>query len=241
MLRQAEWLTRQQQEQLRKKSRIDQVTTEDQDDGASIVMTAVENISEAAVEMDEAGALAAANTDPSGNGSDTNLTPSSPDLSKYVFRTWHHLVSLSTKEKREDLVAYASSAVASAKPLTGFVLAGKPGLVVLEYPLPEETSDDGARTEAIKAARIAIDAYWSSIKSRSWADIPAVQKKVTETHREEYVQRAFFDMREMTGAEELGGKEAMRGGWRNDMSKVEQWLKTKGIGGRMRDVLGADW
>lgn len=243
-LRRAEWLTRQNQDELRQRARLDEIASEEED-GASIVMTAVENLSEAAVEMDESGAFAQEGNAESNAGAGTFSPPSSAEsLSPLVFRTWHHLVSLSTKEKRQDLVSYAMATTQGTppQPLTGFVLAGKPGLVVLEYPLPcDDDGDAAARATAIRDATSTIDSYWSSIKSRSWADIPAGHKKVTETHREEYVPRAFYDMREMTGAEEIGGKEAMRGGWRNDMSKVEQWLKTKGIGGRLRDVLGADW
>ncbi|CAO1616087.1 unnamed protein product [Sympodiomycopsis kandeliae] len=243
-LRQAEWLTRTNQEELRRRSNLQQLASQDDEDGGSIIMTAVENVSEAAIEMQEAGDI----DSPSEklDLAEASRSASSTALSPQVLRTWHHLISLSTKEKRDDLVSYAQSTLqkieegGQTQPLTGFVLAGKPGLVVLECPLPgAESAAD--RAQAIRAATNVIDGYWSSIKSRSWADIPAVHKKVTETHREEYADRAFQDMKEITGSDEIGGKEAMRGGWRNDMSKVEQWLKIKGIGGRMGDVFGAEW
>lgn len=260
-LRQADWLTRSQQDDLRAKAGLitsgsdgqtssgTAGTDAEEEDGATIVMNAVEALSEAAIEMEERGELTSAASDNTAtDGSATASSSSTTTLSKYVLRAWNHLPSLSTKEKRDDLVSYATSTLHTVQgndrqPLTGFVLAGKPGLVVLECPLPEEAAaDPKQRQAALLSATRTLDSYWSSIKSRSWADIPGAHKKVSETHREEYVERAWQDMREMTGAEEIGGKEAMRGGWRNDLGRVEQWLREgKGVGGRLRDVLGADW
>ncbi|CAO1619683.1 unnamed protein product [Parajaminaea phylloscopi] len=243
-LRHADWLSRQQQEELRRQAKLDSTPTLSEDDGATLIMDAVEALSEAAALVqaasgDDQEVSAAA-------GSSTG--PDTQTFSSLVLRTWNHLPSLSTKEKREDLCSYAQAAQSitaeglfADKSLTGFVLAGKPGLVVLECPLPAEPSDPAARAKLLLSATQTIDAYWSDIKSRSWADIPSGHKKVSETLREEFVQRAFTDMAEITGSSEIGGKEAMRGGWRNDMSRVEGWLKTKGIGGRLRDVLGAEW
>ncbi|KAH8825231.1 DUF1115 domain protein [Flagelloscypha sp. PMI_526] len=138
-----------------------------------------------------------------------------------IIRTWFLLPSLSTKSKRQDLVTYAQSFE-----MTGIILAGKPGLVILEHP-----------------SATSFDSYWSNIKSTSWADIPSSHKKVSERLREDAVHRAFEDMREMTRDKELGGQEALVGakGNRNDMGGLEAWLEKKGLGGRMQKVLGADW
>lgn len=70
-------------------------------------------------------------------------------------RVWFWFPSLSTREKRRDLVEYAAT-----YRLTGFVLAGKPGLLCLE---------GGGK---------AVDRYMAAIKSESWGDIPSYQKKV---------------------------------------------------------------
>jgi hypothetical protein len=64
--------------------------------------------------------------------------------------------SLSTPSKRRDLVTYASR-----YDLTGFVLAGKPGLLCLE------------------GRGRAFERYMSDIKNESWGDIPSYQKKVS--------------------------------------------------------------
>lgn len=50
-------------------------------------------------------------------------------------------------------------------------------------------------------------------------------------------------MREMTGAEEIGGQKAIKGerNNRNDLSLVEKWLQGLGLGGKLEGVLGADW
>jgi hypothetical protein len=70
-------------------------------------------------------------------------------------RVWLWLPGLETREKRRDLVEYAP-----AYGLTGFVLAGKPGLICLE---------GGGK---------AADRYMADIKSTSWGDVPSFQKKV---------------------------------------------------------------
>jgi hypothetical protein len=72
-------------------------------------------------------------------------------------RVWFWFPSLSTREKRKDLVTYAQS-----YRLNGFVLAGKPALLCVE---------GGGR---------AVDRYMADIKSVSWGDIPSFQKKVSE-------------------------------------------------------------
>lgn len=61
------------------------------------------------------------------------------------FRVWLTLTSLSTREKRDDMVNWAPDFN-----LTGFVLAGKPALLVLE------------------GTTRSVDAFMSDIKARSW-------------------------------------------------------------------------
>lgn len=210
----------------------------EQEDAPSVVLETVERISEAAAKVFAEEDEAEGTTPQAQNGralpSSTNAKPSIE--ATHVYRSWSCLPSLSTKEKREDLVEYARR---SEPPLTGFVLAGKPALVVLEYPL----SSSVAQEEEKAAARTAISSYWSSVKRDSWADIQSSHKKVSETLVEECVSRVWSTMEEMTGREEVGGKEALRGTYkhRNDFRKVEAWLKEKGVEGRLKEALGADW
>lgn len=71
-------------------------------------------------------------------------------------RVWFWFPSLSTREKRKDLVNFAAT-----YRLHGFVLSGKPALLCVE---------GGGR---------AVDRYMADIKSVSWGDIPSFQKKVS--------------------------------------------------------------
>ncbi|KAJ5872786.1 uncharacterized protein N7529_005139 [Penicillium soppii] len=121
-----------------------------------------------------------------------------------IARVWFYFPSLSTRKKRDDMVN-----LAPAYGLTGFVLAGKPGVLCLEG-----TSSD-------------VDSYMSFIKTHSWGDIPSHQKKVSERFREtEDVQRVFSGMEEITDSlGERGGQRANRG----DMQALEAWLGNKGL------------
>ncbi|KAJ5084039.1 hypothetical protein NUU61_008618 [Penicillium alfredii] len=121
-----------------------------------------------------------------------------------VVRVWFYFPSLSTRKKRDDMVN-----LAPGYSLTGFVLAGKPGVLCLE----------GASSD--------IDAYMSFIKTHSWGDIPSHQKKVSERFREtEGVRRVFSGMEEITDSlGERGGQRANRG----DMQALEVWLGSKGL------------
>lgn len=95
------------------------------------------------------------------------------------WRVWFVLTSLSTREKRDDMVgagrrtliisfelrtrAKSTCSQVNWAPeynLTGFVLAGKPALLVLEGTVKN------------------INTYMNEIKAKSWADIPSFQKKV---------------------------------------------------------------
>jgi hypothetical protein len=121
-----------------------------------------------------------------------------------IARVWFYFPSLSTRKKRDDMVN-----LAPAYSLTGFVLAGKPGVLCLEG-----TSSD-------------VDSYMSFIKTNSWGDIPSHQKKVSERFREtEGVQRVFSGMEEITDSlGERGGQRANRG----DMQALEAWLRSKDL------------
>lgn len=121
-----------------------------------------------------------------------------------LVRVWFYFPSLSTRKKRDDMVN-----LAPRYSLTGFVLAGKPGVLCLEGLSPD------------------IDAYMSYIKTHSWGDIPSHQKKVSERFREtEGVERVFPGMEEITDSlGERGGQRANRG----DMQALEAWLGSRGL------------
>lgn len=125
----------------------------DGDTPNDLVMAAIEAVrSSARTLADEEAAAATSAAD--GDDSAAPVPPPSPGPPE---RVWFWFPSLSTKEKRRDLVEYAA-----AYHLTGFVLAGKPGLLCLE---------GGGRE---------VDRYMAAIKSESWGDIPSYQKKVSE-------------------------------------------------------------
>jgi hypothetical protein len=136
-----------------------------------------------------------------------------------VIRVWYYFPSLSTREKRDDLVNHAPG-----YDLTGFVLAGKPGVLCLE------------------GTSINIDKYMNFIKTNSWGDIPSHQKKVSERYREqgslkdggENILRVFGGMQEITNdLGDRGGKRANRG----DMKALELWLQEKGLGDAFGKVI----
>lgn len=130
-----------------------------------------------------------------------------------LMRVWFYFPSLSTREKRKDLVSYAA-----AYDLTGFVLAGKPGVLCLE----------GSSGH--------IDGYMNAIKNESWGDIPSHQKKVSERFREECgpAGRKFAGMSEIT--DDLGARHGTRKN-RGDMAALEAWLKKKGVGDSFSKVV----
>ncbi|RSH88095.1 uncharacterized protein EHS24_000622 [Apiotrichum porosum] len=131
-------------------------------------------------------------------------------------RVWFWFPSLSTREKRRDLVEYAAT-----YRLTGFVLAGKPGLLCLE---------GGGK---------AVDRYMAAIKSESWGDIPSYQKKlvsslpeltaqVTERLRRALLssERKFKVMSEITHLIPQHGQYNHRG----DMGEVKRLMEEWGVG-----------
>ncbi|KAJ4256204.1 hypothetical protein NW762_009282 [Fusarium torreyae] len=129
-----------------------------------------------------------------------------------IVRVWFYFPSISTRAKRDDLVNYAPT-----YGLTGFLLAGKPGILCLE----------GGST--------AVDDFMKFIKTESWGDIPAHHKKVSERYREEAtdLKRAFSDMQEITDMIEKRGARGNRG----DMKALEAWLVECGLGEAFSKIL----
>ncbi|GAA5952336.1 hypothetical protein JCM3765_001946 [Sporobolomyces pararoseus] len=142
------------------------------------------------------------------------------------FRVWLWFPSLSTREKRDDIVNWASD-----YDLTGFVLAGKPAVMCLE----------GTENN--------IQDYMADIKSNSWADIPSFQKKVSERYRQPLLHssastatlssndpscRIFSTMSEITKLIPQSGQRGNRG----DMAEVRDYLEKKGLGEAFGAVIG---
>ncbi|RYP16086.1 hypothetical protein DL765_005344 [Monosporascus sp. GIB2] len=132
-----------------------------------------------------------------------------------LVRAWFYFPSISTRAKRDDLVRHAP-----AHGLTGFLLAGKPGVLCLE----------GAPRD--------VDAYMRFIRTESWGDIPPQHKKVSERYREPLraagAGRAFADMQEITDV--LGARRGERAN-RGDMKALEAWLGERGLGEAFAKVL----
>ena len=149
------------------------------------------------------------------NGNNAHPAPSGQGGAEPPVRVWFHFPSISTRAKRDDLVSYAPM-----YGLTGFLLAGKPGVLCVE----------GSPSR--------VDAYMRFIRTESWGDIPAHHKKVSERYRETIAStspagdvgdgRAFPDMREIT--DELAATRRGERGNRNDMKVLEAWLVERGLG-----------
>lgn len=118
-------------------------------------------------------------------------------------RIWLYLISLSTRSKRNDMVTWAP-----AHNLTGFVMAGKPGVLCLE----------GTQTDYTR--------YLSLIKSESWADVPSYQKKISVVLEEDIETRLFENMIEITDLFTMGGVRHNR----PEMSQVKGWFEKNGVG-----------
>ncbi|EMD92393.1 hypothetical protein COCC4DRAFT_130504 [Bipolaris maydis ATCC 48331] len=147
------------------------------------------------------------------SSSSSSPSPSpSPQSCSPLVRAWFLFPSISTRSKRLDLTTHAPRYA-----LTGFLFAGKPGLLCVE------------------GASANIDAYMRFIKTESWGDIPAYQKKVSERWREVGVQaRVFEGMEEITDA--VGERRGERG-MRGDMGGLEEWLVRRGVGEAFARVL----
>jgi hypothetical protein len=163
----------------------------------------IEHIQEAAAKQLEALNTTTLNSTPQA----TSSTTPAP-----LVRVWFYFPSISTRSKRDDFIIHAPSYA-----LTGFLYAGKPGLLCVE------------------GASQSIDDYMKFIKTESWGDIPAHHKKVSERYREtQDVQRVFAAMTEITDlVGERRGQRANRG----DMKAVEEWLMERGLGGAFTKVL----
>lgn len=134
-----------------------------------------------------------------------------PDTDTSTVRVWFYFPSISTRSKRDDIVHYAPS-----YGLSGFLLAGKPGVLCLE------------------GGSSAIDDFMKFIKTESWGDIPSQHKKVSERYREADATRAFGDMREVTDM--IGERRGERAN-RNDMKALEAWLNESGLGEAFAKVI----
>lgn len=80
-----------------------------------------------------------------------------PTADTSLVRVWFYFPSISTRAKRDDFINFAPT-----YGLTGFLLAGKPGILCLE------------------GGSVAIDDFMKFIKTESWGDIPAHHKKVRQ-------------------------------------------------------------
>jgi hypothetical protein len=127
-----------------------------------------------------------------------------------LVRVWFYFPSISTRSKRDDFIKFAP-----AYNLTGFLYAGKPGLLCVE------------------GSSQSIDEYMRFIKTESWGDIPAHHKKVSERYRE-VAERVFGDMTEITDT--VGERRGQRQN-RGDMKAVEEWLDERGLKDALTKVL----
>ncbi|KAI0133811.1 hypothetical protein BJ170DRAFT_176035 [Xylariales sp. AK1849] len=140
-------------------------------------------------------------------------TRSVPGDSAPIIRVWFYFPSISTRSKRDDLIIHAP-----IYGLTGFLLAGKPGILCLEG-----TSQS-------------VDDYMKFIRTESWGDIPAHHKKVSERFRqtETGLRRVFDGMQEITDT--IGDRRGERAN-RSDMKALEAFLAEKGLAEAFTKVL----
>lgn len=162
----------------------------------------IEHIKEAAVKQleDHQSALSPQVSDKTG-----------PSATEPLVRVWFYFPSISTRSKRDDFIKYAPS-----YHLTGFLYAGKPGLLCVE---------GGSQS---------IDDYMKFIKTESWGDIPAHHKKVSERYREDIKIRVFLEMMETT---DMVGERRDQRANRGDMKAMEDWLVERGLGDAFGKVL----
>ncbi|GAA5921171.1 hypothetical protein JCM3775_004125 [Rhodotorula graminis] len=152
--------------------------------------------------------------------------PARADGDEDEFRVWLWFPSLSTREKRDNIVDWAGE-----YEITGFVLAGKPAIMCLEG------------TERM------VQEFLGDIKANSWADIPSFQKKVSERYRTPLLpplppgappapdptqHRIFSDMSEITSLIARTGGRANRG----EMGDVRDFLAEKGLAEAFGAVVG---
>lgn len=187
-LHQPTWMT---------KSEVVQLTAELPEED---ILGVIEHIKEAAMQYLQGSRK----TETSNNRSEANES---------IVRAWFYFPSISTRSKRDDLVNLAPS-----YNLTGFLMAGKPGILCLE------------------GVPAAIDEFMRFIKTESWGDIPPQHKKVSERYREQApgLKPAFRDMREITDS--VGEKRGERAN-RGDMKALKAWLSESGLGEALEKVL----
>lgn len=164
------------------------------------ILTVIEHIKEAALESSAQPSQASSES--------TKLF----DTDASLVRAWFYFPSISTRAKRDDLINFGP-----VYGLTGFLMAGKPGILCLE----------GGST--------AIDDFMKFIKTDSWGDIPSQHKKVSERYRETDADlaRSFHDMEEIT--ETVGERRGARAN-RSDMQALEGWLVERGLGAAFGNV-----
>ncbi len=241
-IRQPDWLSRAETARLAAEALPDTVDDDDDDDGGGgDLLAVVERVRDAGAacssrSRDDGGAPGEGQGG-RGRGRGGGGDGGDDDLSHHhhrrpedtapppLVRVWFYFPSISTRSKRDDLVAHAPR-----HGLTGFLLAGKPGVLCLE----------GAAGD--------VDGFMRFVRTESWGDIPAHHKKVSERYREELgtgagagagagIARAFPDMREITDA--LGPGSGRRGerANRTDMRALEAWLVGRGLGDAFAKVL----
>ncbi|KAI7281061.1 hypothetical protein KC343_g308 [Hortaea werneckii] len=187
-LQQPQWMT---------KAQVSQINTNLPDED---VLTVIEHVKEAALEH----AVQASHVP---SEAQSLFDPHAP-----IVRAWFYFPSISTRAKRDDLINFAPT-----YGLTGFLMAGKPGILCLE----------GGST--------AIDDYMKFIKTDSWGDIPSQHKKVSERYRQADADlvRVFDGMEEIT--ETVGERRGERAN-RSDMKALETWLVERGLGDAFSNV-----
>ncbi|KIS67874.1 uncharacterized protein UMAG_03930 [Mycosarcoma maydis] len=197
--------------------------TDEHHDTVGSILNAIEEVSELLALDTSAESVAPPQSTALQPTCSAPLDASSPP--PLVLRTWYYLPSLSTKSKRADIVSLALS---STPPLTGFLLAGKPGLIVLEHPL----------TCALTTATANLASFWSTIKTTSWSDIPASHKKISEKLIQPDVQHAFTGFQDITDLPEV--ESGADRGRKTDLSKLVVWLDNRGVQGKwcLERVLG---
>ncbi|RMZ07302.1 hypothetical protein D0862_04303 [Hortaea werneckii] len=187
-LQQPHWMT---------KAQVSQINTDLPDED---ILTVIEHVKEAALEH-------AVQATHAPSEAQSLFDPQAP-----IVRAWFYFPSISTRAKRDDLINFAPT-----YGLTGFLMAGKPGILCLE----------GGST--------AIDDFMKFIKTDSWGDIPSQHKKVSERYRQTDTDlvRAFDGMEEIT--ETVGERRGERAN-RSDMKALETWLVERGLGDAFSNV-----
>ncbi|KAI7240602.1 hypothetical protein KC330_g1185 [Hortaea werneckii] len=187
-LQQPQWMT---------KAQVLQINTDLPDED---ILTVIEHVKEAALDH----AVQASHV--------PSQAQSLFDAQAPIVRAWFYFPSISTRAKRDDLINFAPT-----YGLTGFLMAGKPGILCLE----------GGST--------AIDDFMKFIKTDSWGDIPSQHKKVSERYRQTDTDlvRVFDGMEEIT--ETVGERRGERAN-RSDMKALETWLIERGLGDAFSNV-----